>query len=76
VRVVFTHHLADDERALAIGAVRLQPEVVHRVQHPAVDGLQSVAGVRQRPADDHAHRVIEVRGAHLLGEIALLYTAG
>src|SRR5690606_20420247 len=29
---------------------------------------ESVARVRQRPPDDHAHRVIEVRAAHLLFE--------
>src|SRR5581483_8527078 len=30
------------------------------------------ADVGKRPPDDHAHRVVEVRGAHLLLELALL----
>src|SRR6185312_4714846 len=30
--------------------------------------LQAVAHVRQRAADDHAHRVIEVRSLHLLDD--------
>ena len=63
VRVVLAHHLADDEGALAVGPGRLQAEVVHRVEHAAVDRLQAVAHVGQRPADDHAHRVIEVRAS-------------
>ena len=61
VRVVLTHHLADDERALAVRPGRLQRQVVHRVEHAAVDRLEAVADVGQRPADDHAHRVIEIR---------------
>ncbi len=72
VRVVLAHHLADDEGALAVGAGRLQADVVHRVEHPPVHRLEAVADVGQRPADDHAHRVIEVRRAHLLLELALL----
>ncbi len=73
VRVVLTHHLADDEGRLAVRPGGLQRQVVHRVEHAAVDRLQPVAHVGQRPAHDHAHRVIQVRGAHLLGELALLY---
>ncbi len=76
MRVVLAHHLADDEGALAVGAGRLQADVVHRVEHPPVYGLQPVAHVRQRPTDDHAHRVIEVRGAHLFLELALLDPPG
>ena len=76
MRVVLTHHLADDEGALAVRAVRLQAEVVHRVEDAAVDRLEAVADVGQRAADDHAHRVVEVGGAHLLLELALLDVAG
>ena len=72
VRVVLAHHLADDEGGLSVGPVRLQAEVVHRVEHAAVHRLQPVADVGQRPADDHAHRVVEIRRAHLVGQLALL----
>ena len=61
---------------LRYGAVRLQAELVHRVEHAAVDRLEAVADVGQRPADDHAHRVVEVRRAHLLLELARLDVAG
>ncbi len=76
VRVVLAHHLADDEGALAVGAGRLQADVVHRVEDPAVNRLESVAGVGQGAADDHAHRVIEVRRAHLFLEAAVFDVAG
>ena len=42
---------------------------VHREQHAPVHRLQAVAHVGQRAPDDHAHRVIEVRPAHLLFEV-------
>ena len=70
MRVIVAHHLADDLGALGVGASRPEAELVHRVQHAAVDGLQAIAHVGQRAADDHRHRVVEVRGAHLLLERA------
>ena len=39
-------------------------------------GLEAVADVRQRAADDDAHRVVEVARAHLLLELARLDAAG
>ena len=71
VRVVLAHHVADDARALGEVAVRAVAAVEHRVEHAAMDGLESVADVGQGAADDHAHRVIEVRPLHLEVEINL-----
>ena len=72
VRVVRAHHVADDAGALEPRAVRLQAGLVHRVEHAPVDRLQPVAHIRQRPRDDHAHRVVEEARAHLLLELARL----
>ena len=72
VGVVVPHHAADDVRALAVRPVRLQAGLVHRVQHAPVHRLEAVAHVRERAADDHAHGVIEIGGAHLLLEPARL----
>jgi len=69
VRVVLADHVADDARGLLVSAVPLVAELAHRVQHAAVHGLQAVAHVRQRPADDHAHRVIEIALLHLVFEV-------
>ncbi len=75
VRVVLAHDLADDVGALAVRPRRLQAEVVHRVEHAPVHGLEPVADVGQRAPDDHAHRVIEVRRPHLGRQLALLDVA-
>ena len=66
VRVVLAHHLADDRGALAVAGRRGQPHLVHRVQDPAVYGLEAVADVGQGAADDDAHRVVEVAGPQLV----------
>ena len=66
VRVVLAHHLADDRGALAERARRRQAHLAHRVEDPAMDRLEAVAHVRQGARDDDAHRVIEVRDAHLV----------
>ena len=64
VRVVLAHDVADHARALHIRAVPGDVGLVHRVQDAAVHGFQPVAHVRQGPAHDHAHRVVEVRVPH------------
>ncbi len=76
VRVVVAHHLADDAGALHARPVRLEPELGHRVEDPAVDGLEAVAHVGQRARDDRRHRVVEEARAHLCLELARLDAAG
>jgi hypothetical protein len=68
VRVIFTDHVADDTRRfhmLLVGRVSL---LVHRVKDASVHGLEAVARVRERTRHDHAHRVIEIRTLHFVGE--------
>ena len=66
VRVVLAHHLADDRGALAVARGGGQAHLVHRVEDPAMDGLEAVAHVGQGAADDDAHRVVEIGGPQLL----------
>ncbi len=68
VRVVLAEHIADDARALDVGAVPHVVRLVHREQHPPMHRFQPVAHVGKRAPDDHAHRVIEVGAPHLLFE--------
>jgi hypothetical protein len=69
VGVVLTHDVTDHACALHVRAV---PDVVgflHREQHATVHGLEPVAGIGERAADDHAHGVIHVRLAHLVFDV-------
>src|SRR5699024_3654268 len=68
---ILAHDVADDARALREVAVRAVAAVEHRVEDAAVNGLESVADVRQGTTDDDAHRVIEVGPLHLEVEINL-----
>ena len=64
VRVVLPQHVADDPCALHVGAVPDRVRFVHGEEHAAMHRLQAVPDVRQGPANDHAHRVIEVGMPH------------
>ena len=66
VRVVLAQHVAHHRRRLLVRPPRHQPQLVHRVQDPAVHRLQPVSHVRQGPGDDDAHRVVDERLLHLL----------
>src|SRR5699024_2525414 len=62
---------ADHLRALRVGAGGPVAAVEHRVDDAAVDGVETVPHIRQRAADDHAHRVVEVGALRLLVRVAL-----
>ena len=66
VRVIFTHAVADDARALFVRLVGRQPHVVHGVQDPALHGLQPVLHARQRAVENDVLRIREHgTGQHL-----------
>ena len=73
VRMVFTHRLAHDPRALEVFAVRLHAEFVHRIENAALGGFESVARIRQGTGDDNRHRIVEERLRHFVGHIYRIY---
>ncbi len=66
MRVIAAHHITDGGGAFAVGFVVGLAVLVHRVEDAPVHRLQAVAHVRERAADDHAHRVIEIAAPHLV----------
>lgn len=69
VRMVVTHRLGNGARGFGVAAIRTEARVVHRVQHAAVHGLETVAHLGQRAAHDHAHGVVDVAALHLLLDV-------
>jgi hypothetical protein len=63
--MVLAEHLADDAGALLVRRRRAKRQLVHGVQDASLDRLQAVPHVRERASGDDAHRVVEVRLAHL-----------
>src|SRR5579864_2072241 len=74
--VVFAHYIADDAGALAGGAIGGETHLLHGVENAAMYGLQSVADVGQRTADDDRHRVVEIRPTHLVFNVDGLNVQG
>ena len=54
---------------MAIGAARHEAAFLAGPQDAPMDRLEPVAHVGQRAADDHAHRVIEIRRLHLIDDV-------
>ncbi len=57
---------------LLVDAARGQAQVAHRHQDPPLRRLEPVADVRQRPADDDRHRIVEVALLELLLDVQRL----
>ena len=66
VRVVLAHDVPDDARGFSVRLVVGVALVPHAVQAAAMDRLQPVADVGERPSDDDGHGVVEVGAADLL----------
>src|SRR5690606_7483831 len=52
--------VADRPRGLLVLGAGIQAQLAHRVDDAALDRLQAVADVGQRPVEDDVHRVVEV----------------
>src|SRR5699024_5849673 len=61
VRVELAHHLADHALALDMALLGPQPHLGHHVEDAPLDGLETVAGVRERPRVDHRIGVLQER---------------
>ena len=68
VRVILTHHVADDTGAFHISLLRHVAALVHREEDAPMHRLQPVAHIGKRARDDHAHGVIEIGFLHLLDD--------
>jgi hypothetical protein len=66
VGVELAHAVADHAGRLLVATVEGEAEQRHRVEHPAMHGLEAVTDVGQRASDDDGHRVVQVRLPHLL----------
>ena len=64
--VILPEDLADHAGGFLIGPVPREAELLHREEHAAVDGLETVTDVRQRASDDDGHRVVQIGLPHLL----------
>ncbi len=69
VRVVFTDDVTDHAGRLLVGLVPVVAQLAHGVEHAAVHRLEAVPHIRQGPADDYAHGVIQIGLLHLLLDI-------
>ena len=67
--MVPAQHVADGGGALAEGLVLGQAVLIHGIEDAPVDGLQAVPHIRQRPAHDDRHGVIDVGVLHLLHQL-------
>ena len=76
--VIVTHHVADDLGALAIGPSGDEAAFLAREKNAPVDRLEPVTHIGERPAHDHAHRVIEIAGFHFIDDVdaRVFFTAG
>ena len=71
VRMIPAEHVADAGGGFFEGLVRGQVVLVHGVEDAPVHGLETVAHIRQRTSDDDGHGILDVRGLHLMDELAL-----
>ena len=71
MRVVFAHRIANRARRFAVRFVMRVADLMHRKQNPAVHRFQAITQIGNGPADNHAHRVIQIGRFHLINDAYL-----
>ena len=61
VWVILTNDIANYPRGLHVGPVKGIVQIIHGEQNPSMYRLQAVSNIRQSPANDDTHRVVEIR---------------
>ena len=69
MRVIILKHFTDHAGALVVRSVVEQSLAKHGVKDAALDGLEAVADIRKRAADDDRHRIINVGCLHDLRDV-------
>ena len=68
MRMIFSHRIADDTRALLIRLIRTVVHLIHRVQNSSLYRLQSISYIRKCTGNDDRHRIIQKVSADFLGQ--------
>ncbi len=76
MRVELADHVADHPGAFLIPRRRIEAELLHRVQDPAMHRLQPVAHIGQRPRHDRRQCVGEIALAKRVGKVDVADLAG
>ena len=71
VRMIPAQHVAHAGRGFLKRLVRRQVVLIHGVENTPVHGLETVAHIGQRAADNDRHRVVDVRAFHLMDKLRL-----
>ncbi len=69
MRVIRTHHFADNFGRFAIRSAGGVAAHLSRVQNAPVNRLQTIAHIGQGARHDYTHRIIEVAGFHLIDDV-------
>src|SRR5437868_10643616 len=69
MRMVSAHHITHNTGRFFIRLVTVIAHFIHTKQAAPVNRLQTIAYIGQCTTDDHTHRIIDIRGLHLLLDI-------
>src|SRR5215472_2432606 len=76
VRMELADYIADHAGAFLVSRGRIEAELLHRMQYPAVHRLQPVAHIGQRARHDRRQRIGEIALAERVGEVDIADHAG
>ena len=64
--MVLTEHLTDYTRGFFCLSAKIQPQTVHSEKDSSLNRLQTVPDIRKGTGHDNRHRIVDVRGTHLV----------
>ena len=76
MRVELADYVADDASAFLVARGRVEAQLLHRMQNPAMDRLQPIAHIGQRARHDRRQRIGQITLAERVGEVDVADLAG
>ena len=66
MRVIITHHVADDLCRFPIGTPGNKATFLSGKENAAVNGLQAIAHIGKRAGHNNGHRIVEIARLHFV----------
>ena len=68
--VELPHDLANGPCGFRIGSSSDMAGLMHAIEHATVNGFEPIPYIGERPSDDDAHGVVDVRSPHFIRQLS------
>ena len=69
MRVILTHDIPCDTSRFLVRLLRRHAQLIHTIENPTVNWLETITNIRKGPSHDNTHCVIDETSLHFTSQI-------